>query len=190
MARSSDPIFLCVSVPPWWGFGYLTSIERRSVNRNDDSAGRWISLLPVYAAPAVPAPAPAAAPIAAPLPPPKMPPRAAPRPAPPPMAIADLLPLPFKVCDHWLASTARRWPLMVTESSRSVSKAPPLKCPMALAATTVPWAVAPLPITVSPLTSNGSATGPEKPLASLLPLGLDAPPRPVGDPLAARIHSA
>src|SRR5690242_7434539 len=61
------------------------------------SAGRTMSLLPVKAAPAVPAPAPAAAPIAAPLPPPAKPPMSAPSPAPPPIATAERLPLPFIV---------------------------------------------------------------------------------------------
>src|SRR5262249_37487699 len=151
---------------------YRTSIECRRVKRTEVSAGNRISLLPVNPAPAVPAPAPAAAPIAAPLPPPKMPPRAAPRPAPPAIATVDLFPLPFKDCDQILLSTGRRSPLMVTEFSLSDSSAPPLKCPMALAPTTVPCAVAPLAITVSPFTSTGSATLPEKLCPSWLPLEL------------------
>src|SRR5512146_1270982 len=60
-----------------------------------DSAGSTMFLLPVKAAPAVPAPAPAAAPIRAPLPPPARPPTRAPRPAPPPIKPAVRLPLPL-----------------------------------------------------------------------------------------------
>src|SRR5919201_389072 len=61
------------------------------------SAGRVMFLLPVKAAPAVPAPAPAAAPIAAPLPPPARAPIRAPAPAPPPIIVAERLPFPFIV---------------------------------------------------------------------------------------------
>src|SRR5437879_12178293 len=74
----------------------LTEMGCSSLKLTADSAGKTISLLPVKAAPAVPAPAPAAAPMAAPLPPPASAPINAPAPAPPPMNPALLLPLPFK----------------------------------------------------------------------------------------------
>jgi len=75
---------------PWGGgfvsFGCLARRYRHyiftvrgsaSLKLRVDSAGRTISLLPVYAAPAVPAPAPTAVPIRAPLPPPASPPMSA-----------------------------------------------------------------------------------------------------------------
>src|ERR1700756_172234 len=68
-----------------------------NVNATADSAGSRISLLPVNAVPAPPAPAPAAAPISAPLPPPAKPPISAPSPAPPPTRVPVRLPLPFRV---------------------------------------------------------------------------------------------
>src|SRR5215467_13201346 len=67
------------------------------VKATADSAGNSISLLPVKAVPAVPAPAPAAAPMAAPLPPPASPPISAPSTAPPPAITAVRLPLPLRV---------------------------------------------------------------------------------------------
>src|SRR5579862_979507 len=75
----------------------LTSIGCVSLKVRADSAGRTISLFPVNAAPAPPAPAPAAAPMASPLPPPANPPTSAPRAAPPPASTAVRLPLPFSV---------------------------------------------------------------------------------------------
>src|SRR5258707_7845668 len=50
---------------------------------------------------------------------------------------------------------------MLIELSLSSSRAPPAKCPSALASTTVPDAVAPEAIRVCPLTSTGVATAPE-----------------------------
>src|SRR5215469_3271707 len=82
------------------GRHYLTTRDCSSLKLTADSAGRTMSLLPVKALPAVPAPAPARAPIAAPLPPPAIPPIRAPRPAPPPVVAAVLLPLPLTVLSY------------------------------------------------------------------------------------------
>src|SRR5438876_33786 len=68
---------------------FLISSGCTSLKLTAVSAGKTISLFPVYAVPAVPAPAPATAPIAAPLPPPARPPIRAPSPAPP--QFVDLL---------------------------------------------------------------------------------------------------
>src|SRR5690348_3034861 len=93
------------------------------------SAGISISLFPVKAVPAVPAPAPASAPIAAPFPPPATPPISAPRPAPPPIIVAERLPFPFSVRPTAVVSTGTFCPLISTEVSRSPSIAPPLNRP-------------------------------------------------------------
>src|SRR5437879_1717815 len=87
-----------------------------SVKLRIDSAGKTISLFPVYAAPAVPVPAPAAAPIRAPLPPPARPPMRAPAPAPPPIKAAVRLPLPLRLRLTELVFTSRAPPLIVTDS--------------------------------------------------------------------------
>src|ERR1039458_5387657 len=75
----------------------ITVIEWPSLNVTADSAGISTSLLPVAAAPAVPAPAPTRPPISAPLPPPARPPINKPAPAPPPAIFAVRLPLPFTI---------------------------------------------------------------------------------------------
>src|SRR5437764_2009521 len=77
----------------------LISTGCSSLKLTADSAGSTISLFPVKAAPAVPAPAPAAAPMAAPLPPPAKPPISAPKPAPPPIITVERLPLPLAKCE-------------------------------------------------------------------------------------------
>src|SRR5215471_12741213 len=73
---------------------YFTSTASVRLKVRADSAGSTIFLLPVNAAPAVPAPPPASAPMAAPLPPPARAPINAPAPAPPPINSASRLPLP------------------------------------------------------------------------------------------------
>src|SRR5579859_8209547 len=73
----------------------FTSTDFVSLKLSADSAGMTMFLLPVKAAPAVPAPAPARPPMSAPLPPPASPPMSAPAPAPPPIITVDRLPLPF-----------------------------------------------------------------------------------------------
>src|SRR5579864_9443867 len=140
----------------------LTVTACSSLKLTADSAGKVMSLLPVNAAPAVPAPAPAAAPMAAPLPPPASPPIKAPRPAPPPITTAERLPLPFSLCSLALVSTGTLWPLMLTEFSTMLSSAPPLKWPIPLESVTVPAASAPEGITVLPSTETGSAMVPVK----------------------------
>ncbi|PYV89384.1 MAG: hypothetical protein DMG90_11480 [Acidobacteria bacterium] len=117
-----------------------------------------MSLLPVKAAPAVPAPPPARAPIAAPLPPPARPPIRAPSPAPPPAITAVRLPLPFAERTNAEVSTWCSFPFTSTESSLSRRTAPPLNRPRGLASTTVPVALAPDGITTLPSTSTGAAT--------------------------------
>src|SRR5262249_15531445 len=134
---------------------YFTSSGCSSLKVNADSAGRTMSLLPVKAAPPVPAPAPASAPMAAPLPPPASPPINAPSPAPPPASTAVRLPLP--VCVRLTAdvSIACDLPFTVIEFNLTCKTAPPLKRPSGLASTTVPDASAPAGITALPLTSTG-----------------------------------
>src|SRR5215472_995535 len=66
---------------------------------------------------------------------------------------------------------------MLTESRRTSRSAPPLKWPMALAATTVPCAAAPSLITVLPSTTTGSATVAEKPCPAWLVSELSDSPR-------------
>src|SRR5690242_4466197 len=66
---------------------------------------------------------------------------------------------------------------MVTESSFTSSKAPPLKWPMPLASTTEPRAAAPFSITVFPSTTTGSATAAANPCPALLLLELSVSPR-------------
>src|SRR5437763_10625688 len=115
--------------------------------------------------------------MAAPLPPPASAPINAPAPAPPPMNPADLLPLPFTeliTADVWMFWSL---PLMATESSLTSRSAPPLKCPMAFAATTVPWAEAPRSTRVLPSTVTGSATVAEKPCPAWLDFELSVSPR-------------
>src|SRR4051794_14791680 len=85
---------------------FVTVTGAVSLNVTTDSAGMTMSLLPVNAAPAVPAPAPASAPIAAPLPPPANPPIRAPAPAPPPIKPAVRLPLPFSSFRYGLVDTS------------------------------------------------------------------------------------
>ncbi len=154
-----------------------TSMACFSLKVNGCSAGRTMSLFPVKAAPAVPAPPPAKAPMAAPLPPPANAPISAPAPAPPPMNPADRLPLPETERATIPVSTDVSLPLMLTELSRTSSSAPPLKWPMLLASTTVPRAAAPLSITVFPCTTTGSATVAENPCPALLSLELSGSPR-------------
>src|SRR3954470_622005 len=155
----------------------FTSNGSNNLNETTCSAGRTISLLPVKAAPAVPAPPPANAPMAAPLPPPANAPISAPAPAPPPMKPADRLPLPETERATMPVSTEVSLPLILTELSRTSSSAPPLKWPMLLASTTVPRAAAPRSITDFPSTSTGSATVAENPCPALLSLELSVSPR-------------
>ncbi|PYV49154.1 MAG: hypothetical protein DMG92_11795 [Acidobacteria bacterium] len=127
-----------------------------------DSAGSTISLLPVYADPAVPAPPPAKAPMAAPLPPPVRPPITAPKPAPPPTSTPVRLPLPLIVCERVAVSTGICSPFTRMEFNFSWSSAPPAKCPSALASTTSPCTRAPAGMTTSPPTSTALANVPPK----------------------------
>src|SRR6476646_73942 len=115
--------------------------------------------------------------MAAPLPPPANAPISAPAPAPPPMKPAERLPLPLIERATMPVSTEVSLPLIDTELSRTSSSAPPLKCPMPFASTTVPRAAAPLSITVFPSTATGSATVAEKPCPALLSLELSVSPR-------------
>src|SRR5579871_2785287 len=154
-----------------------TSMACLSLKVKGCSAGSTISLLPVKAAPAVPAPPPANAPMAAPLPPPANAPISAPAPAPPPMNVAERFPLPLTERATMPVSTEVSLPLIDTELSRTSSSAPPLKWPMLLASTTVPRAAAPFSITVFPSTSTGSATVAEKLCPALLSLELSVSPR-------------
>src|SRR5882762_2874834 len=133
----------------------FTSSGDVSLKLSADSAGRTISLLPVNAAPPVPAPAPAAAPIAAPLPPPAKPPMIAPSAVPPPAITAVRLPLPFSVRVTAEVLIRCSLPFTVIEFSLSSSRAPPLNLPKAFASTTVPRANAPAGITVLPSTVIG-----------------------------------
>ena len=137
---------------------FFTSTGFSSLKLRAYSAGITISLLPVNAVPAVPAPAPAKAPIAAPLPPPARPPMSAPKPAPPPISVAERLPLPFSLRAYDAVSTGTVWPLMLTDVSLSRSIAPPLKRPRGCASTTVPLALEPSGIATAPPTSTGRAT--------------------------------
>src|SRR5436305_7285689 len=156
---------------------YRSSTGWVSLNVKALSACSTMSLLPVNAAPAVPAPAPAAAPMAAPLPPPANAPIRAPAPAPPPMNPTDLLPLPLSERATDVVSIWCSRPLMVTESSRTWRRAPPLKCPMPLASTTVPRAATPCSITVFPSTTTGCATVAEKPCPDWLFFELSVSPK-------------
>src|SRR5256885_2292112 len=136
-----------------------------------------MSLLPVKAAPAVPAPPPARAPIAAPFPPPARPPISAPSPAPPPAITRLRLPLPVM-----LRATAAVWifmslPFTFTELRRTWRRAPPLNRPRGCAATTVPCAVEPEGITTLPFTCTGCATVAENPCPSWLLFELSVSPR-------------
>src|SRR5258708_3590860 len=138
--------------------GYLpafTSSGDVSLKLSADSAGRTISLLPVNAAPPVPAPAPAAAPIAAPLPPPAKPPMIAPSAVPPPAITAVRLPLPLSVRVTAEVLIRCSVPFTVIEFSRTSRIAPPLNLPKGFASTTVPRAAAPAGITVFPSTATG-----------------------------------
>src|ERR1700730_11347607 len=140
--------------------GYLpafTSSGAVSLKLSADSAGRTISLLPVNAAPPVPAPAPAAAPIAAPLPPPANPPMIAPSAVPPPANTAVRFPLPFSVRVTAEVLIRCSLPLTVIEFNLSSRIAPPLNLPKGFASTTVPRANAPAGITVFPSTVTGEA---------------------------------
>src|SRR5207249_7516344 len=141
---------------------YRTSSGCWSLKVSADSAGSTMSLLPLNAAPVVPAPPPARAPMAAPLPPPARPPISAPTPAPPPAITAVRLPFPLAERTREEVSTGRSEPLTLMEISLSCSTAPPLKRPSGLASTTVPEALAPEGITVLPSTSTGLATVAEK----------------------------
>src|ERR1700681_4244893 len=126
-SRDADRCVLPVSLRDFCR-GYLpafTSSGDVSLKLSADSAGRTISLLPLNAAPPVPAPAPAAAPIAAPLPPPANPPRIAPSAVPPPAITAVRLPLPFSVRVTAEVLIRCSAPFTVIEFSRSSRIAPP-----------------------------------------------------------------
>src|SRR6266567_172768 len=140
----------------------LTLSGALKVNATADSAGNTISLLPVKAVPAPPAPAPAAAPIAAPLPPPARPPIRAPRPAPPPTIAPVRFPLPFRVCVKVAVSTGNWCPATVIEFNFSCSSAPPANRPSGFASTTAPSTFEPAGIATSPFTSTAFARLPPK----------------------------
>src|SRR3979490_897049 len=137
---------------------YFTSNGASSLKLTADSAGRTMSLLPVNADPAPPAPAPAKAPMAAPLPPPANPPMSAPTPAPPPVRTAVLLPLPFAERVTAEVSIECSAPCTLIEFSLICNTAPPLNLPSALASVTVPRTSAPAGITVSPPTATGETS--------------------------------
>src|SRR5271157_836823 len=116
-----------------------------------DSAGIVNSLLPVKAAPAVPAPAPTRPPMRAPLPPPAIPPISAPPPAPPPIRTAERLPLPFWVTQYSSVPTFVGTPLTLIEVRRIARMASPLNFPADFASVTTPVTPAPAGITTLPL---------------------------------------
>src|ERR1700674_1391666 len=116
-----------------------------------------MSLSPVNAAPAVPAPAPAPAPIAAPLPPPASAPIIAPTAAPPPAPTAVRFPRPLPDSVTSVVFSRYSSPCTVTDLSVTVIAAFPLNLPADLASVTVPVALAPLGITTLSPTTTGSA---------------------------------
>ena len=138
------------------GFGTVSECSSRKVSVV--SAGITMSLLPVNAAPAVPAPAPTRPPMSAPLPPPARPPISAPAPPPPAINPAERFPLPFSARSTVLEAIWYVVPNARTESSRTDSDAPPLNLPSGFASTTVPLAEEPALMTVTPPTTTGSAT--------------------------------
>src|SRR5450631_4438514 len=136
---------------------YFTSIDCSNLKLSADSAGSRTSLLPVKAAPPVPAPPPASAPMPAPLPPPARPPIKAPRAAPPPANTAVRLPFPDSVRTTEEVEMDWSEPPMLIDVNRNCSEAPPLKRPRGLASTTVPEAAAPAGIAVLPSTVTALA---------------------------------
>src|SRR6516164_7194450 len=127
-----------------------------------DSAGIVSSLLPVNAAPAVPAPAPTRPPMRAPFPPPARPPIRAPAPAPPPIKTAERLPLPFFVTTYSSVATLWGTPLMFTEVSRMARIASPLNLPADLASDTTPLTPEPAGTTTLPFDAIPLANVPVK----------------------------
>src|ERR1039457_6522223 len=103
-----------------------------------DSAGMVSSLLPVKAAPAVPAPAP------------------------PPTMTAVRLPLPFWVTQYSSVPTLCGAPLTLMEVRRMAMIASPLNLPADLASETAPVTPAPAGITTLPLTAIPLASVPVK----------------------------
>src|SRR5579862_9339901 len=151
--RDGECRFLQVSS----GYFFLTSRGSSNWNVSFVSGAMVISLSPVSAAPAVPAPAPAPAPMAAPLPPPATAPMMAPNAAPPPAPTAVRLPrlLPDSVTSEVLSRYS--CPFTLTELRVSVMAGLPLNLPADLASVTVPTAFAPLGITTLSPTTTGSA---------------------------------
>ena len=150
-------------------FGFrVTVIGEDEIKVTTDSAGIATPLLPVSAAPAVPAPAPTNPPISAPLPPPASPPIKAPPPAPPPTIAPVRLPLPLTVCSNSCVVTAYP-PIRLSCIPRSPS---PLNLPCFLAATTVPLTGVPAFSTVTPWTRMDWASDPLNVSPTLLVLEL------------------
>src|SRR5271169_978298 len=127
-----------------------------------DSAGMVSSLLPVKAAPAVPAPAPTKPPMRAPFPPPASPPMSAPPPVPPPIMTADRLPLPFCVTTYSSVLTLCGTPQTLMDTGRIARIASPLNLPADFASETTPVTPEPAGITTFPLTAIPLANVPVK----------------------------